>query len=284
MRKGPITASGLSSVAAVILLGLLIWSCGDVATDPSALPELYESPLIVSEPVWYSVEGAPSTLNTPAPSFLQWSATGSDVVSFVSYPPGSFPPPADSIEIHNARIDLTVGASMFDGGVDPVQIPAAVGDTLEITVMGLDGTYVFERTTRIVPAKEPPVVVRTDPSRRRTKVPLNARIAVVFSEPVDASTVSSETIQLLDGTEPIPSGLTLSDDGIRAQLIPDTLLKLETTYTISVKEGIRDVSGSNLPENVTSEFTTTDEVGSVHVTTMTADTGAVRELHPDGYV
>ncbi len=108
-------------------------------------------------------------------------------MSYVSYPPGS-QPEADTAVVLNRTRDLTTGGPMVDGGLDPVPVPASIGDTLVIT------TYrqgiIFERVEREVPERNPPVIVRTDPPRGKTRVPLNSIVRIVFSEPVDGNSTT----------------------------------------------------------------------------------------------
>src|SRR5215208_769557 len=61
----------------------------------------------------------------------------------------------------------------------------APGDTVELVVTNAAGA-VLHRLFIGVPPSRPPVVVRTVPPKEKTDVPLNGRMEVVFSEPVDA--------------------------------------------------------------------------------------------------
>jgi hypothetical protein len=196
------------------------------------------------------------------------SGDGPEGVSYVSYPPGSFPG-ADSLGVRNVTRGLTVGAAFMDGGVDPIPVPSSVGDTLQITVTGSAGAEVFEDITRVIPDEEPPIIVRTDPRRRRTRVPLNARVAIVFSEPVDPSTITPESIGLYLGNNRIPAALSVSDDLLQVEVKPQHKLELAKTYAIQVGLGLMDLAGSRIQEEFRSEFTTTEEVGSIMVVTNT---------------
>jgi len=210
------------------------------------------------------------------------SARASDGLSYVSFPPGSFNVQADSVEVQNSNHDLILGAPVIDGGVDPFPIPALVGDSLHITVLALGGTFVLSRVSKVVPEKEPPVVVRTRPRRGQTKVPINRSIAIVLSEPMDGATIDSSTVRLLEGDQTVPSEVILSEDGLFVELITDQPLRLATTYTISVTAQLRDLSGSTLQEVYTSDFTTVEAVGSIRVVTDTNLRGGT--LETNGYV
>ena len=86
------------------------------------------------------------------------------------------------------RLGSSVTAAFVDGGFDPVALPAAAGDTLTLTVQtGNAGSMSYMRT---VPTDGPPIVVRTSPAPHKRDVPLNARMVIVFSEPIDAASLT----------------------------------------------------------------------------------------------
>jgi hypothetical protein len=198
----------------------------------------------------------------------------------VSYPPGS-QPEADTAVVLNRTRDLTTGGPVVDGGLDPVPVPASIGDTLVIT------TYrqgiIFERVEREVPERNPPVIVRTDPPRGKTRVPLNSFVVLVFSEPVDGATVTPSTVRLLRDGMPISTALDLAADGITLDVSQVGGLESSATYTIVVETGLADRIGDTLESRFTADFETvpaqlqgeivfeSDRSGSKDVWTMKTD-------------
>jgi hypothetical protein len=71
------------------------------------------------------------------------------------------------------------------------------------------------------------------------------------------------------GDNRIPAALSVSDDLLQVEVKPQYKLGLSTTYTILVGQGVRDLAGSRIQEEFRSEFTTTEEVGSIMVVTNT---------------
>ncbi len=192
------------------------------------------SDLVVSDPV--QLNGA---VLKSATIPVRMSAAGEDV-SYVSIPPGS-QPEADSAEVHNWTRNLSVGAPMIDGGLDPIAIPAAIGDTLLISTFR-DGA-VSDLRARTVPERKPPIIVRSDPPRGKTRVPLNSVIVIVFSEPLDGGTLTPASVRLLRGIQHVGVALDLSVDGLSIEVVPDTPLEPSSTYTLIVSPAVADLSG-----------------------------------------
>jgi alpha-tubulin suppressor-like RCC1 family protein len=80
---------------------------------------------------------------------------------------------------------------------------------------------------------------------------------IVFSTPIDSTTLTTGTVQLWRGTT-LVSGAVLRSDfaGIRAEFRPDSLLAVQTEYHLVVTQQIRDVNGMALDSAVTVSFTT----------------------------
>jgi hypothetical protein len=79
-------------------------------------------------------------------------------------------------------------------------------------------------------------------------------VTVTFSAPVDPATLSASTFSLTGPNGPVAG--TLSADGFTATLTPTTRLLTEASYTGMVTTGVRDLSGSPIPNNFSFTFTT----------------------------
>jgi dipeptidyl aminopeptidase/acylaminoacyl peptidase len=106
-------------------------------------------------------------------------------------------------------------------------------------------------------------------------------MAVVFSEPVSTEAVDPENLRLLNGSQPVPTTLTQSGDGLTVDLVPLEPLKPGITYTILVTTGVVDLVGDGLLEPYSSEFSTdfAPGTGAILVTTNT-----LNNLDPDGLI
>ena len=98
--------------------------------------------------------------------------------------------------------------------------------------------------------------MRTHPARRSPRVPLNIRVKVIFTEPVSAPTVTTQTVRLLLDGQSVPATVSLSVDALQAELIPDQPLQPATTYFISVTTGVRDLAGDPLEQEFVTDMTT----------------------------
>jgi Tol biopolymer transport system component len=99
-------------------------------------------------------------------------------------------------------------------------------------------------------------VVRVSPPNGRTDVALGIRPAVVFSEPLDGTTLRAG-IQLVAGNIPADGELSLTPGKPWvADLVPASPLIPSTTYRLSITREVRDLAGEALDDLVTVTFTT----------------------------
>jgi hypothetical protein len=257
-------------VAASVLALAVSVGCSDDATAPAdSVPQT--GPFIVSNPIAGSATAA-RLADTPS---LLVSASAAAV--YVSLPPGSVPGGTTAV-VRNLVTGASVAAPVSDGGFDPVAIAASVGDELRIDVRG--GGGVLASLSIKVPARRPPRVVRVEPPKGKRDVPLNNRILIVFSEPIDAATASATTVKLSSGSVFVTGSVQLDASGLVAEFVPQSPLAPNAEYELAVTAGVRDRSGEALEIPVTSQFATgTTLGGTVRVTTVT--TG--EDLDSDGY-
>lgn len=199
--------------------------------------------------------------SAPPNAALQNTMAG---IGYVSLGEGMFPNATHAV-VRVVRTDVSMMRPIEDGGLDPVAVDAMAGDAIEVSVMG-DGAPVVLTTT--APSVRRPGVVRTIPPRGKKDVPLNFIITVVFSEPMAPSSVSG--IRLLRDGVAVPGTVTLSDDGLRADLVPSQNLAANTEYTISVTTDVTDRSGQPLEQPVKSAFTTGVTIAAASITTEQA--------------
>jgi len=116
----------------------------------------------------------------------------------------------------------------------------------------------------------PPMVAAVAPADGTTGVPLNSRIVVRFSEPLEPAAAQSGAVRLFDGADELAGELQLSDDALsltfklapppvptlatRAVITPAEL-DPSTLYTVRV-EGARDLAFNPMASAFTSQFTT----------------------------
>jgi hypothetical protein len=175
--------------------------------------------------------------------------------------------------------------AVADGGFDPVEMVGAVGDQIAITVQTTSAPIAY---ALLVPAARPPVVVRTDPPPNKRDVALGTPIEIVFSQPIDAASLTEGSIQLTAGGVPVPGELAFADGAhVTVEFVPDVPLAGGTEYTLVVAPTVRDVNGVPVATSVTLTFTTVVSYDGTWVGTtsdglpisFTVAASAVNDLH-----
>jgi alpha-tubulin suppressor-like RCC1 family protein len=240
--------SGLRARIAVVIVSVLGWlaGCSDVNGPDRSHPQR----LIVSDPA--SAPGAPS--GPASPALMITSSVGEPIV-YVSIPPGTAPS-GSTATIQRAGGTPSFTTPLSQGGLDPVPLAAQTGDSIEVAVRDAAGNTI-QVFGMAVKARRPPVVVRTDPPHRKTDVPVNTAIIVVFSEPVAGGTLTSSPVRLWRGANQIASSVRLLEGtATAAVLVPAAPLEVNTEYRLDVTPAVRDLDGDALPATEAVVFTT----------------------------
>jgi YVTN family beta-propeller protein len=126
--------------------------------------------------------------------------------------------------------------------------------------MAANATLSF--TTAAAPDVTPPTVTAFTPANGATGVPASSAVTVTFSEPMDAATISSATIELRNAANALVTAAVAYNAATRvATLTPVAALAASSTYTVTVRGGataprVTDVFGNAMAANVTWSFTT----------------------------
>lgn len=200
-------------------------------------------------------------ISNARPEFLSGAIEGrasfqlvDEDVSYVSIAPKTLPG-ATKVEISNRTRNLPASLfSLVDGGLDPVALEANAGDSLELNVWKADGSQ--QPILVKVPAKRPPSVVRTSPSKGRTDVALNVVVRVIFTEPIDTKTVTPLSVQLYRNGKSVSGKVVLEANLWTADLIPDQPLDPDASYDLIVSPTVRDLDGDALTAPYATTFVT----------------------------
>lgn len=225
----------------VSALTLISVSCQDTPSEPPG-PQI-PVPGAASE---ISLDGLVVSLSR--------GLTDASGFAFVSMAPGSLDGDHE-IVLTNRDGGVPVHVTLLDGGFDPVAVAASPGDMLSFEVVGLTGVTSSASALLPIPLV-PPVIVRTYPSKQRTSIPLNALILVVFSEPVEPSSITAETIRLLGSNGAVGLDFTLREEGTVVEARPLVTLLPSSDYTLEINTGIEDLGGEHLAEAESVEFST----------------------------
>jgi len=116
-----------------------------------------------------------------------------------------------------------------------------------------------------------PTITSTSPVRNANEVNVSTVITVTFSEAMDASTINTSTFTLKDSDNDPVTG-TVTYDGTTAMFTPSWSLKGSTTYTATITNGVKDLSGDAVTSDYQWSFTTGS---SPYVTSTSPANGAV---------
>ena len=213
------------------------------------------------------------------------AAVGTPTVVYVSVIPGAVLHGA-TMTVTNQTNAASLSLGLNNGGLDPVAVPAALGDTLILLLSDSAGS-----STRQIAVVHPPMspsVVRTQPPGGKTGVPLNTEIVAIFTEPMDPTTLDTATVGLWTGSTRIRGGVRPSPDRLTVTFTPDSLLRPNQSYVFTLGTGI--TSGANLPlaASVQSTFSTGTSTAPLSAMmvyggiNITVDSGGSLQLHAVG--
>lgn len=215
--------------------------------------------MLVSDPGAFAGPGAVGPQRAVVPTLPPASAliisdSTADSVVHVALAPGTAPA-GISAAVRVVRSLTSVTVAVINGGFDPVPVVAQTGDSIELRVTDAADAVVASFGI-VVRASRPPIVVRTDPPRRKRDVPLNSVMVIVFSEPVSPTSLAT-SVQLFQGTNTVSgSVVSVTPDGILTAFVPATPLRPNTDYRLVVTQGVTDLDGQPLEGGVTVDFTT----------------------------
>jgi hypothetical protein len=106
--------------------------------------------------------------------------------------------------------------------------------------------------------ESPPEVLATLPGDGATGVPVAAVLAVIFSEPVDPSSVGDTSVRVATASGPVAGALLLADGDSRVEFVPDSPFRDFERVTLRVTTGVRDRAGRALAAERVTTFTTAD--------------------------
>jgi uncharacterized repeat protein (TIGR01451 family) len=147
---------------------------------------------------------------------------------------------------------LTIGGDwsgeMFTGKIDNIRIYNTALSQSAI------------KTDMNTPIGSTPSVTSVAPANSATNVAISTSITATFNEGLNASTVTTSTVQLTDPTgKVVPSTVSYNSTNNTVTLTPNSPLSNNLTYSFTIfggVNGVKDANGNSMTSNFTSTFTT----------------------------
>ncbi len=131
--------------------------------------------------------------------------------------------------------------------------------TYTITVKAASGLSADAKYTigmGTVADNTPPSISSTNPASGDTNMPINLTISATFNELIDPSTISSSMFTVLN----VSGTVTLTDQ--TAAFKSSSNLPVNTTLTVTMKAGVKDLAGNTMSSPYSWTFTTGSSVAS----------------------
>ena len=120
--------------------------------------------------------------------------------------------------------------------------------------------------TGVGPDTTPPTVVDIQPSSRKTGVSTTSVISIMFSEPMDPTTISPQTIRLSNEDGGVVGTVLYNGATAAAIFKPDKPLNYPKDYTVKVMAGVKDLANLSMMDSFISMFSTVTTSASNDVT------------------
>lgn len=187
----------------------------------------------------------PATVNTT--TFQLRDPAGNTVAAGVTY------------SAVNRRAVLNPGATLAAGTKYTATVMGGTNGVADVAGnrLATDFTWGFRTAGENTTA---PIVTGTSPSADATGVVTDANLTIAFSEAMDATSVTSSTIELRDGGgNPVAAAVGYDAATTSAVIDPNLPLAVATRYMVTVKggaAGVRDATGVPLQANFGWSFST----------------------------
>jgi hypothetical protein len=158
---------------------------------------------------------------------------------------------------HDEDVNLTdaVMALQVISRIAPQQQVYKAADVNGDGKIGLaEAIYILQTNARLRGDTESPTVSSTGPANNATGVAVDNAIDAVFSEVMDASTLTTATFTLNQGATSVPGFVSYS--GTTATFTPSSALFHGVPYTATITADVKDLAGNALANNHTWTFTT----------------------------
>lgn len=219
----------------------------------------------------------PTVLSTVPASGAVSASTNTKVTITFSEPVNPSTINSSSFTLKQGSVDIP-GTLVYSGNVATFTPSASLAGAKVYTVTlttgvkdlsgnALSAAYTWNFTTSSTADATAPAVSSVTPVSNATSVALNIKPTITFSEPMDASTITSSTFTMKQGSTTVTG--TVSYTATTATFTPSVSMTGNLVYTCSVTTAAKDVSGNALAAVYTWSFTTLADVTPPTVVSVT---------------
>lgn len=205
-----------------------------VSTD--AADQATNVPLNKKITATFSMPMDPASLTNTSYTMKRGSASVTGTITY-SGNTATFSPASDFAPSTVYTGTITIGASNVQG-------------------IAMQEDYLWTFTTGVMAA---PRVNSTDPANLESSVPLNKIISATFSEAMDATTITSASFKVMNGSDEVSGAVNYA--GNTATFAPATNLLSGMTYIATITVAAKNVSGTPLANDFTWQFNTNATLG-----------------------
>jgi YD repeat-containing protein len=144
-----------------------------------------------------------------------------------------------------STVSVTLTAQVTDSAGNPVVGSAGVGSN-----------FVTSFITATNADISPPRVIVATPPKDSTGVNVNTNISLTFSEPIDVTTVTADSFQILVNGVPVAGRVTFDSGNTIVNFQPTTSFASLTEVQVVAASTIKDLAGNGLIETFNSRFVT----------------------------
>src|ERR1039457_2730490 len=173
--------------------------------------------------------------------------------------------PSGVIATHTPQLNYNVSTGTVVVKVDGVLVSQVSGNTLatladgphivRVEATNAGGHMGFAESSFTVDTT-PPAVASILPANGSTNEPVRMSVLARFSEPVDPSSITTGRASLTANGVAVPGSFGLSADGSSLIFTPTAKLAYATSFTFTLKAGVRDLAGNSTSSDMVSTFST----------------------------
>ncbi len=259
-----------SLVAGLVYTGTITTGAKDVAGNA-----------IAANYTWSFTTGAATTTDVIAPTVSSVvPANSATAIAITSKPTVTFSEAMSAATITSTTFTLKQGTTVVAGTVVYSGTTATFTPTSSLVAgavytgtittgakdvagnaIAANYTWSFTTATAVVVDTTPPTVLTIVPASGASSIALSSKVTAAFSEAMTATTISSSTFTVSEGTTAVAG--TVAYSGTTATFSPTSALVAGKVYTATITTGAKDAAGNALAASKVWSFTT---IAAVSVT------------------